>query len=156
MLVRASKSPSYKDLPPVSSRTKGPHVKSLKQLIAEATARVVQSGWANTDWLTAGNGIDYDARYLRLAGVTAGLRIDYKVVKQMPDRPLWLWFFGEPTDSVSVDQVGTTLGSLAEPGLDRVPGTFVYLSFCLKELTSTLHLRPWLPSWSSSMYCRDH
>ena len=94
---------------------------NLKQLIAEAVGRVEQSGWANTDWLTAGNGIDYYARYLRLAGVTAGLRIDYEVVKQMPDRPLWLWVFGEPADNISVEEVRTTLGSRAVPGLESCP-----------------------------------
>ena len=95
---------------------------NLKRLIAEAVERVEQSGWANTDRLTTGQGHGYYARYLRLAGASAGLRIDYEVVKQMPDRPLWLWFFGDPTGSVSVEEVRSALGSRARPGLESCPG----------------------------------
>ena len=95
---------------------------NLKQLIAEAVERVEQSGWANTDGLRTGGGHGYFARYLRLAGASAGLRIDYELVRQMPDRPLWLWFFGDPTDRVSVEEVRSTLGSRAEPGLASCPG----------------------------------
>ena len=95
---------------------------NLKRLIAEAVVRVKQSGWANTDRLSAGPGHGYYARYLRLAGASAGLRIDYEIVKQMPDRPLWLWFYGDPTDSASVEDVRSTLGSRAVPGLESCPG----------------------------------
>ena len=93
----------------------------LKQLIAEAVERVEQSGWANTDGLAVGHGLGYYARFLRLAGATAGLRIDYEVVKLMPDRPLWLWFFGNSTDSVRVEEVRSTLGSRADLGLESCP-----------------------------------
>ncbi len=96
---------------------------NLKRLIAEAVKRVEQSGWANTDRLTEGSADGYYyARYLRLAGASAGLRIDYKAVKQIPDKPLWLWFYGESDDSVSVEAVRGSLGSLAEPGLEWCPG----------------------------------
>ena len=91
---------------------------NLRQLIKEAVERVEQSGWANTDRLTAGDGSDYHARYLRLAGASAGLRIDYKAVKQMPDKPLWLTFGYYSDASVSVEAVRSSLGSLAEPGLE--------------------------------------
>ena len=89
---------------------------NLRQLIAEAVKRVEKSGWANTDGLTAGRRLDYYARYLRLAGASAGLRIDYEAAKQMPDKPLWLRFYRDP--DVSVEAVRSSLGSLAEPGLD--------------------------------------
>ena len=95
---------------------------NLKQLIAEAVERIEQSGWANTDGLTVGHGLGYYARFLRLAGASAGLRIDYEAVKQMPDRPLWLWFYGDPTASVSVEEVRSALGSRAGPGLEWCPG----------------------------------
>ena len=95
---------------------------NLKQLIAEAVGRVERSGWANTDGLRTGQGLGHYARYLRLAGASAALLIDYEVVKRMPDRPLWLWFYGEPTDSVSVEEVRSALGSKAEPGLESYPG----------------------------------
>ena len=95
---------------------------NLKRLITEAVGRVERSGWANTDGLRTGQGLSYYARYLRLAGASAGLLIDYEVVKRMPDRPLWLWFYGEPTDSVSVEEVRSALGSKAEPGLESYPG----------------------------------
>lgn len=98
---------------------------NLKRLIAEAVKHVERSGWANTDGLSAGRGHGYYVRYLRLAGASAGLLIDYEVVRRMPDRPLWLWFYGEPTDSVSVEEVRSALGSKAEPGLESYPGVCV-------------------------------
>ena len=95
---------------------------NLKGLIKDAVKRVEQSGWANTDRLTEGSADGYYyARYLRLAGASAGLRIDYKAVKQMPGKPLWLWFYGESDDSVSVEAVRGSLGSLAED-LDWLSG----------------------------------
>ena len=95
---------------------------SLKQLIAEAVERIERSGWANTDGLRTGEGPGYYARYLRLAGASAGLRIDYEAVKQTPDRPLWLWFYGDPIASVSAEEVRDALGSRTEPGLASCPG----------------------------------
>ena len=96
---------------------------NLKQLIAQAVERVEQSGWASTDGLRTGDVRGhYFARYLRLSGASAGLRIDYEVVKQMPDRPLWLWFYGDPADSLSVEEVRSTLGSKVGPGLESCPG----------------------------------
>ena len=95
---------------------------NLKKLMAEAVKRLCQSGWANTDRLQTGEGRDYFARYLRLAGASAGLRIDYEVNKQMPDKPLWLWFYGDSSDRVSIDAVRATLGSEAEAELEWYPG----------------------------------
>ena len=91
---------------------------NLKRLISDAVKRVEKSGWANTDGLTAGAGIDYYARYIRIAGAFAGLRIDYKAVKQMPDKPLWLTFYHDPEASVSIEAMRSKLASLAEPGLE--------------------------------------
>ena len=92
---------------------------NLKQLIADAVTHGEESGWANTDGLTVGGlvGVHW-VRYFRLAGASAGLRIDYKAVKQM-GKPLWLWFWGD-SDSlrlVEMDEVRERLGALAEPGL---------------------------------------
>ena len=95
---------------------------NLKRSIAKAVERVEQSGWANTDRLRTGEGHGYYARYLRLAGASAGLRIDYEVVKRMPDKPLWLWFYGDPADSVSTGEIRRVLESKAEPGLEWYPG----------------------------------
>ena len=97
---------------------------NLKGLIADAVKRVEQSGWANTDGLQTGEGHDYYARYLRLADASAGLRIDYKAKKRM-DKPLWAWFYDDPADRaahVSVEAVRSSLGNLAEPGLDWLSG----------------------------------
>lgn len=94
---------------------------NLKQLIEEAVERLRQSGWANTDGLRTGKGQSYFERYLSLAGASAGLRIDYEVVRQNPDRPLWLWFYGYSSDSVSVELIRTTLGTGVEPGLESCP-----------------------------------
>ena len=95
---------------------------NLKRLIAEAVEGVEQSGWADTDGLGAGVGHGYYARYLRLAGAAAGLRIDYEIVKQAPDRPLWLCFYGDTTAGLSVEEIRSTLGSEAGPGLESCPG----------------------------------
>ena len=95
----------------------------LKSLIAQAVERLEQSGWANTDGLdTGGSHGVYFARYLRLAGVSAGLRIDYPTAKMMPDKPLWLWLYGEPDDRVGMEEVRSTLGTKARSGLEWRPG----------------------------------
>ena len=91
---------------------------NLRRLIADAVKRVEQSDWANTDELSTGEGLNYYARYLRLAGASAGLRIDYKAVKQMPHKPLWVWFYGDPAARVSMEAVRSSLGRSAEPGLE--------------------------------------
>lgn len=96
---------------------------NLKRLIAETVERVKQSGWANTYGLKVGDVPGhYYARYLRLAGASAGLRIDYEVVKQTPDRPLWLWFYDDSSADVSLEEVRTSLGSEVGPGLESCPG----------------------------------
>ena len=83
---------------------------NLRQLIAEAVARLRESGWANTDGLTAGRGFGYYGRYLRLAGADAWLGIVYEATKQTPDKPLWLSFWAD-SDEVSLDVVRSRLGS---------------------------------------------
>ena len=93
------------------------HDDNVKRLIAEAVKSVEQSDWANTDGLAVGQGLDFYGRYLSLAGASAWLGIDYKAVKQMPDKPLWLQFYRNPAASVSVEAVRCILGSLAEPRL---------------------------------------
>ena len=96
---------------------------NLRDLIKEAVERLEQLGWANTDGLDTGEsrGV-YFARYLRLAGVSAGLRIDYPTAKMMPDKPLWLWLYGEPDDRVGMEEVRSTLGTKARSGLEWRPG----------------------------------
>ena len=96
---------------------------NLKSLIAEAVKHLKQSGWANTDRLDTGEsrGV-YFARYLRLAGVSSGLRIDYGAANKTYGKPLWLWLYGHPDDRVSIEVVRRILGSKAYPGLDWYPG----------------------------------
>lgn len=89
---------------------------NLKKLIAEAVKRVEQSGWANADGLTVGQGDEYYGRYLRLAGASAWLGIDYMAVKQMPEKPVWLAFYKDPKAAVTQETVRSRLGDLAEPG----------------------------------------
>ena len=94
---------------------------NLRRLIDNAVTHGEVSGWANTDGLTTGEseGVFW-ARYLLLAGAAAGLRIDYRAVKQM-GKPLWLWFWDKsrnPRKSVDFDEVRGKLGELAEPGLE--------------------------------------
>ena len=92
------------------------HNENLKKLIAEAVKRVEQSDWANSDGLTVGQGNEYYGRYLRLAGASAWLGIDFKAVKQMPGKPVWLAFYDDPDAFVSQEKVRSRLGALAEPG----------------------------------------
>ena len=101
---------------------------NLKQLIAESVKRVEQSKWANTEGLTVGQGFDYYGRYLRLGGAFAWLGIDYRAVKQMPEKPLWLSFSGdyEVDISVKLEDVRSRLKGLAETGLEWRSGD-VYL-----------------------------
>ena len=89
---------------------------NLKNLIADAVKRVEQSGWANSDGLTVGQGFEFYGRYLRLAGASAWLGIDFKAVKQMPGKPVWLAFYNDPDAFVSQEKVRSRLGALAEPG----------------------------------------
>lgn len=92
---------------------------NLKQLIAESVQRLVQSKWADTDGLGPGRGYEHYGRYLRLAGAFAWLGIDYRAVKQMPDKPLWLKFYGdyEVGMSVKLEEVRNRLEGRAVTGL---------------------------------------
>ena len=94
---------------------------NLRKLIADAVKHLQESGWANTEGLAIGGakGVAH-VRFLRLGGAAAGLRIDYRAVKQM-GKPLWLWFWDKssiPHLLVSFDEVREKLGELAEPGLE--------------------------------------
>ena len=94
---------------------------NLKRSIEDAVKQLEESGWANTEGLTRGGaeGVAW-VRFLLLAGASAGLRIDYKAVKQM-GKPLWLWFWDKsrnPRKSVDFDAVRDKLGELGEPGLE--------------------------------------
>ena len=89
---------------------------NLKKLIADAVKRVEQSGWANSDGLRVGQGFEFYGRYLRLAGASALLGIDFKAVKQMPEKPVWLAFYNDPNAAVIRETVRSRLGDLAEPG----------------------------------------
>ena len=89
---------------------------NLKKMIAEAVKRVEQSGWANSDGLRVGQGFEFYGRYLRLAGASALLGIDFKAVKQMPEKPVWLAFYNDPNAAVIRETVRSRLGDLAEPG----------------------------------------
>ena len=89
---------------------------NLKLLIAEAVKRVEQSDWANADGLKVGQGFEYYGRHLCLAGASAWLGIDFKAVKQMPGKPVWLAFYDDPDAFVSQEKVRSRLGALAERG----------------------------------------
>lgn len=84
----------------------------LEQLIADAVSNLEKSGWANTDGRSSSKteGVAY-VKFFRLAGASAGLRIDYKAEKEM-GKPLWLRFW-----SGNDPEVRARLGELVEPGL---------------------------------------
>ncbi len=89
----------------------------FKLLLAEAVATLRESGWANTERRTVGQGFGFYGRYLRLAGAEAWLGTVDEVAKQDPDKQLWLSF--ADSETVSADMARKRLASRAEsrPGL---------------------------------------
>ena len=104
----------------------------LRQSFADAVDRLKRSGWANNVGLRVGTGANYFARYFRLAGAPAGLRIDYEDEKQRPDRSLWLWFWHERNARLAVDDVASLLDQEGEAGLEW-RGPEVFLPIVLPE-----------------------
>lgn len=98
---------------------------NLKRLVTIAVERVEQSGWANTDGLSASKGFiryeskrfDFDGRYLRLGSAFAWVGIDFAAAK-CKESPVWLSFRDSPSVSLNLEEVRGRLGSLAEPGLE--------------------------------------
>jgi len=103
---------------------------SLRASFADAVNRLKQSGWANTDRLNVGTGASYYARYFRLAGAPAGLRIDYEDEERRPDRSLWLCFWLEENAALSVEDVARVLDQAGESALER-RGTELFLPVVL-------------------------
>ena len=100
--------------------------RNLRTSFADAVERLKRSGWADTDRLNVGAGDTYYARYFRLAGAPAGLRIDYEDKKQRPERSLWLCFWNEPNAKLSVDDAASLLDQAGESELER-RGTEAFL-----------------------------
>ena len=116
---------------------------NLKQLIADAVTHLEESGWANTDGLRTGGseGVSY-VRFFRLGSANAGLRIDYRAVKQT-GRPLWLQLrhSSDSRRSVDMDDVRARWSTLDEPGLQWLP-THIHLPIDLPagaDCEATLH-----------------
>lgn len=108
---------------------------NLRALFADAVERLKWSGWADTDRLNVGAGDTYYARYFRLAGAPAGLRIDYEDEKQRPDRSLWLWFWHEENAKLSVKDVERVLDQAGESELER-RGTEAFLPMVMPASTA--------------------
>ena len=89
----------------------------FKLLLAEAVATLRESGWANTEGRTVGQGFGFYGRYLRLAGAEVWLGTVDEVARQDPDKQLWLSF--AESETVSIDMARKRLASRAEsqPGL---------------------------------------
>ena len=104
----------------------------LRQSFWDAVERLKRSGWANTDRLTVGTGTNYFARYFRLAGAPAGLRIDYEDQKQRPERSLWLWFWHEENAKLAVEDVARILDQAGESEFEW-RGSEVLLPIVLPE-----------------------
>ena len=90
----------------------------FRLLLAEAVARLRESGWANTEGRTVGQGFGYYGRYLRLAGAEAWIGTVDEVTKQTPDKQLWLSFYAD-SETVSIDTARTKIAGKDEswPGL---------------------------------------
>ena len=105
---------------------------NLRKSLADAVERLKRLGWVNTDGLTVGIGANYFARYFRLAGAPAGLRIDYEDEKQRPDRSLGLWFWHERNARLAVEDVARLLDQAGGAELEW-RGTEVFLPIVLPE-----------------------
>ncbi len=98
---------------------------NLKRLVTIAVERVEQSGWANTDGLSASKEFiryesrrfDFDGKYLRLGSVFAWVGIDFAAAKYK-ESPVWLSFRDSQSVSLSLEEVRGRVGSLAEPRLE--------------------------------------
>ena len=117
--------------------------KNLKRLIADAVKHLKESGWADdkTSGSTELKGVHY-VKYFRLRDTNAGLRIDYKTVKQT-GRPLWLQLRHSSNSrrSVDMDDVRSRWSALDEPGL-QWQRTHVHLPIDLlagADCQATLH-----------------
>ena len=89
---------------------------NLKRLIADAVKRLEQSKWADASGLAVGQGFGFFRRYLRLAGATAWLSIDYEAVKQTPEKMLELVFSDYQADPVRIklEEVRSKLADVVE------------------------------------------
>ncbi len=90
----------------------------FKLLLAEAVATLRESGWANTQGRTVGQGFGYYGRYLRLAGAEVWLGTVDEVTKQAPDKQLWLSVYAD-SETVSIDTARKKMEGRVEswPGL---------------------------------------
>ena len=104
----------------------------FKSLLAEAVACLRESGWANTDGLTVGQGFGYYGRYLRLADIHAWLGTVDEVVKQAPDKLLWLSLYND-TGSVTLAEVRSKLASRVESWLGLLSWMRVNVSIPLPQ-----------------------
>ena len=104
----------------------------FKSLLAEAVARLRESGWANTDGLTVGQGFGYYGRYLRLADIHAWLGTVDEVVKQAPDKLLWLSLYND-TGNVTLAGVRSKLASRVESSLRLLSWMRVNVSIPLPQ-----------------------
>ena len=82
-------------------------------LLAEVVGALRESGWANTDGLTVGQGLGFYGRYMRLAGAYVWLGSVTEVTKNSPDKPLWLSFYSLNGD-VKRDEARTILRDRVE------------------------------------------
>ena len=95
----------------------------LKLLLAEAVARLRESGWANTEGRTVGQGFGYYGRYLRLAGAEAWIGTVDEAIKQVPDNLLWLTFYQWEPAQTSINTVNSRLATKAE----QMPGSLSWM-----------------------------
>lgn len=91
---------------------------NLKRLIADAIKHLKESGWADDKGCGSAelNGVHF-TKFFHLGDTNAGLRIDYKAVKQT-GKPLWLRLRHSSNSRKSVDKedVRARWGALAKPG----------------------------------------
>lgn len=72
---------------------------NLKSLVTRTVIRMRETGWANTDGFSVGQGYGYWGRYLQLAGVNyCWFGIDYDEIRSS-GRPLWLVFYAQDSDT---------------------------------------------------------
>ena len=104
-----------------------------KWLFKDVVERLVESGWGETRNYVDGTGYGYYARYFWLGGAGVGIYKVDDVMKQRPGRPLLLAFFDRPDDTLSVEEVRTTLGD----AIESPPETRGWLSTCVPIVLPT-------------------
>ena len=121
---------------------------NLRRSFADAVDRLKRSGWANNDGLRVGTGANYFARYFRLAGAPAGLRIDYEDEKQRPEQIPLALVLGRAERKAGRGRRGASFGPSGRSGMGMARHGRVFYRWSRRRALTAR--RPSTPSSPSS------